>query len=148
MTITVSVAAGSWLRLGSGFVKGLGGLGEGVSDGLVPVHVRAASAELPGALIAQGCGCGRADRLGKPCRRGHVGVGGALDDRGSSRPGVGERARDQVQDAAHPAAVTVSLQGADGTAAKLEHGGPVADLQRDPGLPDEVEGVLVAECRA
>jgi hypothetical protein len=52
VTVTVSVAAGSWLRLGSGFVKGLGGLGEGVSDGLVPVHVRAAGAELPGALIA------------------------------------------------------------------------------------------------
>jgi hypothetical protein len=42
-------------RLGAGFefAEGLGGLGEGVGKGLVPVHVRAAGAEFPGALVAE-----------------------------------------------------------------------------------------------
>ena len=34
---------------------------------------------------------------------------------------------------------------ADGTAAELERGGPVADEKRDPGRPDEVAGALIAE---
>jgi F0F1-type ATP synthase membrane subunit c/vacuolar-type H+-ATPase subunit K len=42
----------SWLDLGSGFAEGLGGLGEGVGEGLVPLHVRAAGAEFPGPLLA------------------------------------------------------------------------------------------------
>src|SRR5512132_3927765 len=43
----------SWLGLGLGFVEGLGGLSEGVGDGLVPVHVGAAGAEFARALLAQ-----------------------------------------------------------------------------------------------
>ena len=39
--------------LGLGFAEGLGGLGEGVGDGLVPVHVRAAGMQFPRALLAQ-----------------------------------------------------------------------------------------------
>jgi hypothetical protein len=44
---------GSWLSLGLEFVEGLGGLGKGVGDGLVPVHVGAAGAEFSRALPAQ-----------------------------------------------------------------------------------------------
>jgi hypothetical protein len=46
------VGARSWLGPGAGFAEGLGGLGEGVGDGLAPVHVRPASAELPYTLVA------------------------------------------------------------------------------------------------
>ena len=45
-------AARSWLGLRWEFAEGLGGLGEGVGDGLVPVHVRAAGAQFPRALLA------------------------------------------------------------------------------------------------
>ena len=48
-------AARSWLPLGSEVVESLGGLGEGVGEGLVPVHVRALGAQFPRALFAQGC---------------------------------------------------------------------------------------------
>ena len=44
-----------WLCLGFGFGEDLGGLSQGVGDGLVPVHVRAAGAEFPRALTGQGC---------------------------------------------------------------------------------------------
>jgi len=43
--------------LGLEFAEGLGGLGEGVGEDLVPVHVRAACAQFPGALFAQGLCC-------------------------------------------------------------------------------------------
>jgi hypothetical protein len=49
----LDAAACSWLGAGSDFAEGLGGLGEGVGKGLVPVHARAAGAELPSALIAE-----------------------------------------------------------------------------------------------
>ena len=42
-----------WSAPGRRLFEGLGGLGEGVGDGLVPVHVRAAGAQFPRALIAQ-----------------------------------------------------------------------------------------------
>jgi len=37
----------------------------------------------------------------------------------------GKRARDHVEEEAHPDAVTASMEGRDGTAAELEGGGPV-----------------------
>ena len=40
----LEAAARSWLGPGLEFVEGLGGLGEGVGDGSVPVHVGAAGA--------------------------------------------------------------------------------------------------------
>jgi hypothetical protein len=43
----------SWLGLGLGFVEGLCDLGEGVGDGLVPVHVGTAGAEFSCVLLAQ-----------------------------------------------------------------------------------------------
>jgi hypothetical protein len=45
----------SGLSRGSEFAEGLGGLGEGVGDGLVPVHVCAASAQLPGKATEPPC---------------------------------------------------------------------------------------------
>src|SRR5262249_56472778 len=66
-------AARSWLPLGSQVVESLGGLGDGVGDGLVPVHVRPAGAQLPYASIVQ-----RYPRL-HARRRDNVGFGGALD---------------------------------------------------------------------
>jgi hypothetical protein len=51
----LEAAVRSWLGLRLEFAEGLGGLGEGVGDGLVPVHARAASAQFPRALLAQGC---------------------------------------------------------------------------------------------
>src|SRR4029434_9581783 len=42
-----------WLSPGLEFVEGLGGLSEGVGDGLVPVHLGAAGAEFSRALLAQ-----------------------------------------------------------------------------------------------
>ena len=71
-----------------------------------------------------------------------------MDDRGSIGPGGGKRAGDHVEDEAHPEAVTAPLEGADGTAAELERGGPVVYEKRDRGGPDEVEGALIAERRA
>src|SRR6516165_11440890 len=53
----------SWLGGGIRFAEGLGGLGQSVNEGLVPVHVRAAGAQFPGALLAQGFRHGRADQL-------------------------------------------------------------------------------------
>jgi hypothetical protein len=49
--LTLPSWARSCLGRGSGFVKGLGGLGEGVGDGLVPVHVGAA-----GLFVRKGSG--------------------------------------------------------------------------------------------
>ena len=43
----------SWLSPGFELVEDLGGLSEGVGDGLVPVHLRAAGAEFSRALLAQ-----------------------------------------------------------------------------------------------
>ena len=49
----LTVPAGrSQLGLGVELVEGLGGLGEGVGEGLVPVHVGAAGTELLGTLFA------------------------------------------------------------------------------------------------
>ncbi len=41
-------------------------MSEGVGEGLVPAHARAAGAQTPRMLIAQGCRQGRADRLEFP----------------------------------------------------------------------------------
>src|SRR4029450_12944113 len=53
----------SWLSPGLEFVEGLGGLGKGVGDGLVPVHVGAAGAEFSRALRAK---CFRHDQADGP----------------------------------------------------------------------------------
>src|SRR5215475_14040845 len=92
----------SWLSFGFELAEALGGLGEGVGEGLVPAHVRAAGAQFPGALIAQRLLHDRADRLDKGRRLAYVGFGGTLGDRGSLRPGSDERARDHIEDQAHP----------------------------------------------
>jgi hypothetical protein len=63
-------------------IQSLIGLGEGVGDGLFPVHLRAASAELPGSLFSQRCRHNRVDHLIGPRRLNHVGLRGTLDDRG------------------------------------------------------------------
>src|SRR5215467_6521758 len=83
-----------------------------------------------------------------PRRGGRVGFGGALDDRGGLRPGGGKRARDDVENEAHPETTAQFLEAMDGTAAQLERGGPVVYEKRDPGRPDEVEGALIAELGA
>jgi hypothetical protein len=138
----------SWLGLGLGFVEGLGGLGEGVGDGLVPVHVGAAGAEFSCALLAQSFH-DQADERSDSRRLGNIGFGGSLNDRGSIRlGGGGKRARDHVEGDAHQEAVTDPLEGADGTAAELEGGGPVVEEECDPDGPSVVEGVLIAEGRA
>jgi hypothetical protein len=46
----------SWVSPGLGLVEGLCGLGKGIGDGLVPVHLRAAGAEFSRALLAQSLG--------------------------------------------------------------------------------------------
>ena len=46
-------ATRSWLSPGLEFVEGLGGLSEGVGDGLVPVHLGTACAEFSRALLAE-----------------------------------------------------------------------------------------------
>src|SRR5262249_12378731 len=66
-------------------------------------------------------------------------------DGGRLRPGGDERARDDVEDQAHPDAVTAPLEAANGAAAELKRGGPVVDQKRDRGRPDEVAGALIAE---
>jgi hypothetical protein len=138
----------SCLAFGSEFVKGLGDLGEGVGDGLVPVHVRAVCAQFPRALFIQGCLRRRADGSGGVRRRDRVGVGGAVDDRGGSGLGFGERVRDYVEDDGHPEAVAAPLQAADGTAAEFERAGPVVREGRYRGSPDQVDRTAVAERRA
>ena len=52
----------SWLSLGLELVEGLGGLGEGVGEGLVPVHVGTAGAEFARTLLAQSFGDDQAER--------------------------------------------------------------------------------------
>ena len=52
----------SWLSPGFELVEGLGGLGKGVGDGLVPVHVGTAGAEFSRALLAQSFRHDQADR--------------------------------------------------------------------------------------
>src|SRR2546430_17327500 len=46
-------AARLWLRLGSEVVESLGGLGDGVGNGLGPIHICPAGGQLPYAVIAQ-----------------------------------------------------------------------------------------------
>jgi hypothetical protein len=53
-----------------------------------------------------------------------------------------------VEDATCPDAVTAPPEAADGTAAKFEGGGLVADHTRDRGRPQEVDGAVVAERHA
>ena len=127
------------------FAEGLGGVGEGVGDGLVPVHARALSAAFPCALFAQNLRHDQTDHLGEYRRLDHAGFGGALDDRGGLRPRAGEGARDDVEDGAHLETVTAPLEAADGTAAELERAGLVAEEKRDRGGRDEVDGALIAE---
>ena len=88
----LEAAACSWLGLGLELAEGLGGLGEGVGKGLVPVHLRAVCAEFLRALIAQGLRHDQADQLSSRLRLGHVGFGGTQDDRGGFGPGGGKRA--------------------------------------------------------
>ena len=117
----------TWLWLGSGleFVEGLGGLGKGVGDGLVPVHVGAAGAEFSRAVLAQSFGDDQADQRSDSRRVGHIGFGRALNDRGILRLGCGKGARDDVESDAHQEVVTGPLEGADAAAAELEGGGTV-----------------------
>jgi hypothetical protein len=61
--LALSGAACSWLGPGLEFVEGLGGLGKGVGDGLVPVHVGAAGAEFSRAPLAQSFRDDQADQL-------------------------------------------------------------------------------------
>jgi hypothetical protein len=98
-------------------------------------------------LLAQSLRQDQADQLSELRRLAHVSFGGALDDRGRIRPGGDKRARDHVEDEAHPE-TTAPLETANGTAAELERAGRVACEKRDPGGPDEVEGALIAERRA
>ena len=126
----------------------MGGLSEGVGDGLVPVHLGAAGAKFSRALLAQSFRDDQAEQPSDSRRLGHIGFGGALNDRGSLRLGGGKRARDDVEDEAHQEAVTAQLEGADGTAAELKGGGPVVYKKCDPGGPDLVEAALIAELRA
>src|SRR5215831_1061407 len=127
--------AAARLRLGPGFefAEGLGDLGEGVGDVLVPVHVRAAGVEFLRALFAQRCRQVRAELNNQPCGPYRVGLGGALDDCGGIGPGGGEYAHDHVEDEARPDTVTAPLKAADGAAAELKRGGLVADRERDHG---------------
>jgi hypothetical protein len=120
-----TAATCSWLCPGVELVEGLGGLGKGVGDGLVPVHVGAAGAEFSRALLAQSFRDDQAEQPSDSRRLGHIGFGRALNDRGSLRLGGGKRSRDDEEEEAHQEAVTAPLDGADGTAAELEGGGPV-----------------------
>jgi hypothetical protein len=71
-------------------------------------------------------------------RRGYVGLGGALDGRGGSGPGGGERARDHVKDEAHPEAITAPLEAANGAAA--EHAIGYGDGELDGGVREVAAG--------
>jgi hypothetical protein len=55
-------ASCSWLSAGFELAEGLGGLGKGVGDGLVPVHVGTAGAEFSRARLAQSFGDDQADQ--------------------------------------------------------------------------------------
>src|SRR5215218_4310925 len=79
----------SWLSPGSELVEGLGGLIDGIGDGLVPVHLGAAGAEFSRALLAQSFRDDQADQWSNSRRLGHMGFSGALNHRGSLRPGGG-----------------------------------------------------------
>jgi hypothetical protein len=73
-------------------------LGEGIGDGLVPVHVRSAGAQFARALFAQGSRDSGGDQLRSPRRLDpQVGLRCAQDDRGILRLGGGKRARDHVE---------------------------------------------------
>jgi len=74
-----------------------------------------------------------------------VGFGGALDDRGGIGLGGGERACNRVKDHARPDAFAASLEVADGSAAEVERGGPIAYDEGDGGRPDEVAGAVIAQ---
>jgi hypothetical protein len=127
----------------------LGGLGKGVGDGMVPVHVGTAGTEFSRALLAQSFGHDQADQPSEIRQLGRgIGFGRALNHRGSLRLGGGKRARDDVQDGAHQEAVTGPLEGADAVAAELKCGSPVVYEKCDPGDPNVVEGPLIAERRA
>jgi len=126
----------------------LGDLGDGVGDGLVQVHFRPPRAEFPCALITQGCRHDRGDQISSPLRLDYVGFGGTLDNRGSLRLSGSKRVRDHMEGDGHPEVVTAELQAPNGTAAEFERGAPVANESCDPGRPDEVAGLLVAERRA
>ena len=129
-------------------VEGLGGLGKGVGDGLVPVHVGTAGAEFSRALLAQSFRHDQAQQPSEIRQLAHIGFGRALNDRGSLRPGGGKRARDDVQDGAHQEAVTGPLEGVNAVAAELKCGSPVVYEKCEPGGPDVVDPSLIAERRA
>jgi hypothetical protein len=74
---------------------------------------------VPRARIAESSRDARAACQGEPRRLDHVGFGCALDNRGGIGPGGGKRARDQVEDDAHPDALTAPSKGVNGTAAEL-----------------------------
>src|SRR5215203_4866626 len=137
-----------WLSPGFEFVEGLGGLGQGVGDGLVPVHVGTAAVEFSRALLAQSFRDDQADQPSESRRLDHIGFGRALNDRGSLRLGGGKCAADNEEDEAHQEALTAPLECADGTGAELKGGGPVVYEECDRGGPDQVEGALIAERRA
>jgi hypothetical protein len=100
------------------------------------------------ALLAQSFRDDQADQPSDSRRLGHIGFGCAPNDRGGLRLGSGKRARDDVEDEAHQDPVTAPLEGADGTAAELEGGGPVVYEKCDPGGPNVVDPALMAERRA
>jgi len=113
------------------FAEGLGGLGEGVGDDLVPVHVRAAGVEFSRTFCAQRCRQQLA-KLNNPVRRSDcVGLGGALDDRSRIGAGGGEHGCDHVEDEAHPDAVTPPLKAVDGAAAEFERPDPARSPAED-----------------
>jgi hypothetical protein len=114
---------------------------------LVPVHVGTAGAEFSRALLAQSFRHDQAEQPSEIRRLGHIGIGRALNDRGSLRPGRGKRARDHKEDGIHHGAVTAPLEGADGTAAELKRGGSVVYKKCDRSGPEQVEGALIAERR-
>jgi hypothetical protein len=76
----------------------------------------------------------RADQLRRIRRLEHIGFGGTLDDRGSLRPGGGERARHHVGDQAHPE-TAAPPEASDGTAAGFKRGGLAAGEKRHRSRP-------------
>jgi hypothetical protein len=109
-----------WLASRFQFGEGLGGLGEGVGDGSVPVHARATGPQFPRARSAEGSHDCCAACQNEPRRLDHVGFRGALDNRGSIGPGGCKCARDQMEDDGYPEALTAPSKGVNGTAAELE----------------------------